>query len=342
MLAKIEYFDVFNRLEEGQSISLLAPDSVLSFPAPQVPSLGLLTSGTTGEPKLIWHPWHKLKETGVVHPACQGWTWSTPFQMNTYAGIQVAVQAWLSRGEIVSLSRNWQEVFTQLKARRPEALCCTPTFLNLLFLHCDTGFDGWVPRQLTVGGEPFRKQSGDQIKTLFAGVGLPRFTNVYASAELGVIAKSNEWDGCFKKEAFLNHCQDVEVCNGLIRVRKEDQWIETGDEADAVQGGFRIVGRAGFVANVGGVKVNLSEVERKIAEVHGVLSVQAWAESNPVSGEIVAMRYCPMPGIDPKALEARIELSVRENLPKAAWPRVMEVGEPVMGGNAKAARRRTG
>jgi len=222
-----------------------------------------------------------------------------------------------------------------LNSKKTDALCCTPTFIDLLSVHA-RDLNYWQPKQITVGGEPFRKNTSERMMSLFGEGSSFRFTNVYASTELGVMAKTHRRDGFFDRKDFSSRWKEVEVRDGMLFLLNNDgDWRSTDDWVEEQNGSFRILGRAGRIANVGGVKVNLTEVEALISDVPGVMSVSVWAEPSSVSGEVVALKFCPEPGMDEALVEARFMGEIREYLPKAAWPRWIEVGRLKMGANAK-------
>ena len=70
---------------------------------------------------------------------------------------------------------------------------------------------------------------------------------------------------------------------------KADGWYATGDLVeDDGQGNLRIVGRTSTVINVGGQKVNPSEIEAILIELKGVHSVRVYGIKNPITGSSIA------------------------------------------------------
>ena len=114
-------------------------------------------------------------------------------------------------------------------------------------------------------------------------------------------------------------------------------WRSTGDRVvvDVEAGLMRVVGRADDVANVGGTKVSLAEVAAAAEDVPGVRRAVAVAVDNPVTGQVVALRYAVEDGFDEAEVRERLEKDLRETLPKPAWPRDWRVDEVGMGRNAK-------
>ena len=80
------------------------------------------------------------------------------------------------------------------------------------------------------------------------------------------------------------------------------------------------VGRATETINVGGVKVHPLSIENVVSAVPGVQLVHAYAKSNPVSGQIVAIDVVPASGIDTEEPDDAIRTAC-EVLAPAAQPR---------------------
>jgi acyl-coenzyme A synthetase/AMP-(fatty) acid ligase len=299
--------------------------------------LGLRTSGTTAVPRLIWHRWSELRRGTVQMTGLEGRGWASPFRPDSYAGVQVALHAWVSRGSCCGLRGPWAAIWADLESMRPDVLCCTPTFLDLLmFAESDTApRAGWQPRQLTLGGEPLRARIGERARLRFPEA---RLTVVYASAEAGVIAKSHRYDGWFEAADLDRRWDGWRVAEGSLQLRRDSTWVETGDRIEEVGGRFRVLGRAGGIANVAGTKVWLAEVESAAEEVPGVLAARASAEPNTITGQVVGLRFATEPGVDPRGVQAALEGHLRERLRKEAWPRCWEcVPRLLLGPNAKKA-----
>lgn len=120
-------------------------------------------------------------------------------------------------------------------------------------------------------------------------------------------------------------------------VEKDGVWMSTGDLAEMNDGLIRILGRAGSVANVAGVKVNLDEVGALAEEVPGVRRAAAAVESNSVVGQIVVLRYALDQGASPETVLERLQSRLRQTLRKEAWPRRWILDEVGIGRNSKRA-----
>ncbi len=330
---------VFPLLESGVSVVLAVDASPEETPAapplsPDAVRLGLRTSGTTGTPALVWHPWSELRNSGVPGGGREGWTWASPFRPDSFAGVQVALQAWLTGGRCLSLAGDWAEVWSCLARTRPEALCCTPTFLDLLLVAEGAGWSrlDWVPRQITLGGEPLRARVGQSVRSRFPET---RLTVVYATTEIGVVAKTHRHDGWFETASLLERWKEWRVVDEELQVRGAAGWLPTGDRVELVGEAMRVLGRASAIANVGGTKVVLPDLEKLAEDVPGVQAVKAWAAPSAVTGHIVAIKFSVLPGADAASVHEMLERHLRSRLPKEAWPRRWEFVPAACGPNAK-------
>ncbi|HOX04618.1 MAG TPA: class I adenylate-forming enzyme family protein [Candidatus Paceibacterota bacterium] len=324
---------VFERLDQGNSVALM-PSNPAHRPeglaAPPAPSLGVCSSGSTGIPKLIWRRWDDLR-TGIrPDPKLCGWQWASPFEPWTFAGVQIGLQAWSSHGHPVSIGTDWGEVWTRLADRGVEALCCTPTYADLLIQNQPAPAPDWTPRQITLGGEVLRPATGARLSQRFPKT---RFTVIYAAAEVGNLLKTHRLDGWYELESM--RVAEWRIEDGALTVRRGDRWHRTGDLVERKGDLLRVVGRADSVANVAGTKVSLAEVAEMAEQVPGVRRALAVAEPNPVTGQVVVLRYALELGrAEPAVLEA-LQAHLRGRLRKEAWPRRWVKDEVGLASNAK-------
>jgi len=333
------------------------PSSILDHPSSilrlRLPLLGLWSSGSTGKPKLIWHDWNALKDNVSVSKKYRGWTWASPFKPWTFAGVQVALQAWATGGKIVGLDSNWRAAWSALLRRKIEVIACTPTYADLLIQHEPaSGARNYAPEQMTLGGEVLRSAIGGRLRRRFPDT---RFTVIYATTELGVIMKTNRLDGWYDVKSLesryprwrikddhgpwtMDHRTMGPLAHrkrGVLEVWRDRKWHNTNDQVEVSEDLIRIIGRSDRVANVAGYKVALAEVEELAERVPGVRHARAISEPSAVTGEIVALQYSFEPGSDQNAVSAALQARLRSQLRKEAWPRRWEVAQPSVGANAK-------
>ena len=168
-----DLFAVFSRLEGDEQIALASPEPPDEV-APIAPvqdergnrtgaRLAVTSSGSTGRSKLVWRSWAELRSESSDSESVRGWTWASPFAPHTFAGVQVALQAWRSAGRVISLNANPADAWRSLREENVDALCATPTFVDLLLQQETTPPSAWKPRQITLGGEPLRASLGARL-----------------------------------------------------------------------------------------------------------------------------------------------------------------------------------
>jgi acyl-coenzyme A synthetase/AMP-(fatty) acid ligase len=338
-----DLFDAFERLDRGESVALgpaptqLHEGEYLTYPIPTSEGtpgpgawLGFLSSGSTGRPKLVWREWRELLAGAQTNSRVSGWTWASPYRPDTFAGVQVALQAWRTEGDILSLDTNWPATWQLLVTKQPDALSCTPTFLDLLLQFEQNA--PWTPRQVTLGGEVLRPAAGERFRKRFPTA---RFTVIYASAEHGVLLKTHRLDGWYESTFLSKRGIEWRVQAGVLEVKEQGRWASTGDQVELGGDLIRVVGRADSVANVGGVKVSLDEIGRLAEEVPGVRRAVAVSEPNSVVGQVVCLKFALEAGCEREEVQARLENHLRSHLRKEAWPRRWELDAVGLGKNSK-------
>lgn len=330
---------VFPRLEAGESLALLPIDAEPERSEPPSgpgPWLGVTSSGSTGRAKLVWRHWPGLLAAASRKPEAAGWRWASPYQPQTFAGMQVALQAWVSGGTIRSLGGDWAGIWHMLTNEAIEAVSATPTFMDLLLQNEPVPAVDWRPRQLTLGGEPLRAPVGARLRSRFPEA---RCTVIYASAELGLLLKTGRLDGWYEAEFLGQRWAGWRIEEGVLEVNDGTRWLRTGDQVVADGPLLKVLGRADAVANVAGTKVSLTEVSERAEEVPGVRRAVAVARDNPVTGQVVALKYAIDSGAVPAEVERELQAHLRRTLRKEAWPRHWEQTEVGATVNAKRAVR---
>ena len=331
-----DLFPVFDRLERGQSILLGAPTSESFAEPPAGTYLGVRSSGSTGIPKILWRRWESLRAEVRSHPEISAWHWASPFRPESFAGVQAALQAWATGGSITSLDNQWSQTWDRALSKPWQALSCTPTYLDLLLQNEPSAEPPPDPLQITLGGEVLRPVCGARFARRFPKT---RFTVIYASAEWGVLLKTHRLDGWYEVESLERRYPRWRVQEDILELPDaQGAWCSTGDRVEQDDQLLRVVGRADRVANVAGTKINLDEIGRLAESIPGIRRALAVAEPNPITGQIIVLRYAPDRGPEVgDDVEQRLSTALRGLLPKPAWPRKWIRDELQPGANAKRA-----
>ena len=300
-------------------------------------SLGVWSSGSSGRPKLIWRAWTDLARwSGDRSTAEEGMVWGSCFDPWSFAGALVAVHAYRYGETVIGLGGSWESVWADLREHQVSALSVTATFLRLALLgEPNDGGASWEPRQITLGGEVASEAFLRQVSARFPR---SRLTVVYAAAEGGVLAKCHDQSGWFPVSDLEREGRAFEVRDqGLFLRAADGAWWDTGDRIEVEGARFRPLGRLSRVVNVGGAKVALDDVERALETVPGVANAVAWAQANPVVGQVVAVRVEWLSAEDSPEARDGLRAHARANLPKPGWPRLWEFGAVDLGPNGKRA-----
>ena len=263
----------------------------------------LLTSGTTGVPKLVMHTLSSLTRAlaGAAQPA-EPPVWSTFYDIRRYGGLQIFLRA-VHGGSLV-LS-DGSESITDFLSRAATAgvshISGTPSHWRRALM---SGAAATIaPRYARLSGEIADQAVLDALRTLYPEAIV---AHAFASTEAGVAFEVRDGLAGFPA-SFLSPGGPVElrIVDETLRIRSAgtarcylgegdeplrdaDDFVDTGDRIEQRAGRCYFMGRRGGVINVGGLKVHPEEVE-------AVLNAHPWvrislvhARSNPITGAIVA------------------------------------------------------
>jgi acyl-CoA synthetase (AMP-forming)/AMP-acid ligase II len=168
------------------------------------PSIGLLTSGTTGVPKISQHNWQTLTQHIKVDNKYIGKKWLLCYPLAHFAGIQVITQCIANGGIlIIPPSADPTTLSKILLEHKPDYLNATPTLIKQLLLTIrKEDFAKITLSNITLGGEVVDQSVIDQIKKHFPNT---HVSHIYASTELGAMLQITD-----EKEGFpINVIDDI-------------------------------------------------------------------------------------------------------------------------------------
>jgi len=263
----------------------------------------LLTSGTTGVPKLVAHSLASL--TGAIGPAENARTkvvWSTFYDIRRYGGLQILLRCVLT-GASLALS----------SSREP-----TADFLARAAAHGITHISGtpsqWrralmspaaqliAPEYVRLSGE-----IADQgiLNALRASYPNARIVHAFASTEAGVAFEVKDGLAGFPASTLEGIAEvEMKVECGSLRIRSsrnasrylgkdapalktDDGFVDTGDMLEQREGRYYFMGRRDGTINVGGLKVHPEEVEAVINQHPAVRTSLVRTKKSPVTGSLV-------------------------------------------------------
>lgn len=288
----------------------------------------VVTSGTTGVPKLVPHTLESLGTVrGVSGPPR---TWLCPYAAGTYAWFQCAVLWLLVDGQdVVPVDTPELDDWPRI-ARRwgVNAISATPTFWRRTLLAAGEDELRAVPlSQVSLGGEPVPQSLLDRLRALYPEA---RLTHIYASSEAGACIVVSDGRAGFPREwvgSTGSTGVEIRVEDGRLHVRSpwantasEPGWIDTGDTVRFAGDRVEIVGREeGSIVNVGGAKVSTAEVAGVLLEHPKVAWCRVFGKRSPIVGELPVAEVALTFG--GSADEDELLAWCRDRLPEVALPR---------------------
>ncbi len=264
----------------------------------------LLTSGTTGTPKLVSHTLASL--TGAIKPgaAPDGTTvWSTFYDIRRYGGLQILLRALLGSASIVLSSAREAPGDFLIRAGKCGVthISGTPSHWRRALL--SPSARRIAPRYVRMSGEIADQAILDQLRAFYAPAGV---AHAFASTEAGVAFSVDDGLAGFPARFVDGQTSNVElkIQDGSLRIRSPltakyylggkteaiadaDGFVDTGDLVERRDDRYFFVGRKGGIINVGGQKVHPEEVEAVINRHRRVQMSLVRARKSPITGAVV-------------------------------------------------------
>lgn len=295
----------------------------------------LLTSGTSGLPKLVVHTLASL--AGAIRSpgtATVPIVWSTFYDIRRYGGLQIFLRAVLTGTSLVlsSAKESAADFLARAGSHGITHISGTPSHWRRALMSPAASMIS--PRYIRLSGEIADQAILDNIHSFYP---LAEIAHAFASTEAGVAFDVTDGAAGFPARAIGNTPDvDMKVEDGSLRVRSArtasrylgtgeytlkdaDGFVDTGDILELRGDRYCFIGRRDGIINVGGLKVHPEEVEAVInrhPEVHMSL---VRARKSPITGALVVadvvLKTRPRPGIDIRELTPDILALCRETLP---------------------------
>lgn len=263
----------------------------------------LLTSGTTGRPKLAAHTLSSL-----IGPLRDGLTvgkspvWSTFYDIRRYGGLQILLRAFTGGGSMVLSSAGEPVVdfLARAGAHRVTHISGTPSHWRRALM---SGASGRMkPDYVRLSGEACDQAILDNLQNGYPGA---HVAHAFASTEAGVAFDVRDGHAGFPASLIGQDGNDVtmRVEDGSLRIRSsrvamrllgdhagvlldETGFIDTGDMVELRGNRYYFAGRREGIINVGGVKVHPETVEAVINQHPAVHMSRVSGRSSPITGTI--------------------------------------------------------
>jgi acyl-coenzyme A synthetase/AMP-(fatty) acid ligase len=296
----------------------------------------LLTSGTSGRPKVVRHKWQTLFARVRLPKVEDERVWLLTYLPTSFAGIQVLLTAAVAANTVVRASPVHRETLAIGARQGITHLSCTPTFLRGLIAAGAHGTMLPRIRQVTMGGEIADQRTLDAAHSHFPAA---RISHIYAATETGALFSVSDGLAGFPKSWLQNGVEDVrlKVVDDVLHVNspramiayagssndRASGWIDTGDLVRVIEDRVLFMGRRDRRINVGGSKTLPEEVERAILEVPGVADAVVTGVPSPLSGQMVLAEVVPTEAGDTEELRQRIFAHIRGCLANHQIPRIL-------------------
>jgi acyl-coenzyme A synthetase/AMP-(fatty) acid ligase len=275
----------------------------------------MLTSGTSGVPKIVGHTLEGLTGAIVADGPARGAApvWATFYDIRRYGGLQIFLRAILSGGSMV-LSEPGEALadhVARLNERGVTHISGTPSHWRKLLMSGSAA--GFSPRYVRLSGEIADQAVLDGLRHAFpeASIG-----HAYASTEAGVGFAVNDGREGFPAGILGNRDGvEIKVEDGSLRIRSTrtahayvgrnaaaiadaDGFVDTGDMVELRGERYHFVGRRGGIINIGGLKVHPEEIEAVINRHPQVRMSRAKSRRSPITGAIVVADVILADGCD--------------------------------------------
>jgi acyl-coenzyme A synthetase/AMP-(fatty) acid ligase len=264
----------------------------------------LLTSGTTGLPKMVVHTLSSL-----AGPIKSGDTlgspgvWSTFYDIRRYGGLQIFLGTLLGGGSLVlsDAQESTGDFLIRAGAHGVTHISGTPSHWRRALM--SPMARKMAPRYVRLSGEIADQAVLDHLAAFYPEA---RVAHAFASTEAGVAFVVGDGLAGFPADLVARQGADVEmkVEDGSLRIRSArtaggylgspgealaaaDGFVDTGDMLELRGDRYYFVGRRGGIINVGGRKVHPEEVEAVINRHPRVQMSLVRARKSPITGAIV-------------------------------------------------------
>jgi acyl-coenzyme A synthetase/AMP-(fatty) acid ligase len=322
----------------------------------------LLTSGTTGLPKLVVHSLESL--TGAIQAARtpgENIVWSTFYDIRRYGGLQIFFRAILTGTSLVLASAH--ESTTDFLAR---AAALGITRISGTPSHWRRALMSPAARLIKPGYVRLSGEIADQsiLNHLRSVYPQARIAHAFASTEAGVAFEVNDVIAGFDASVIESTPGvEMKVEDRTLRIRSartanrylgedapvlrgEDGFVDTGDIVELREGRYCFAGRRDGVINIGGLKVYPEEIEAVINCHPQVQMSLVRTKKNPITGALVVADVVRKDGtnggseLSASAILDDILLLCRETLSPHKVPAAIHfVPELAVGESGKVMRR---
>ncbi|MGC1447901.1 MAG: class I adenylate-forming enzyme family protein [Xanthobacteraceae bacterium] len=262
----------------------------------------MLTSGTTGVPKMVAHSLAGLTASFAAKAPDPSVTWAAFYDIRRYGGLQIFLRAVLGGTSLVlsSAGEPVADHLARMAARGVTHVLGTPTHWRRALM--SPAIKKIAPLYVRLSGEIADQAILDALRGTFPNAAV---SHAFASTEAGVAFEVT--DGL---EGFPASCVEqvrdgveMKVEDGSLRIRSprtasryvgtaapladKDGYVDNGDMVERRGSRYVFTGRRGGIINIGGQKVHPEEVEAVINRHPQVRMSLVRGKRSPITGAIV-------------------------------------------------------
>jgi acyl-CoA synthetase (AMP-forming)/AMP-acid ligase II len=305
----------------------------------------LLTSGTTGVPKMVAHSLEALTAPIGRKTADDSVVWGTFYDIRRYGGLQIFLRAVLGDASLAlsSAGEPIADHLDRLGRHGVTHLSGTPSHWRRALM--SPSIQKISPRYVRLSGEIADQAVLDNLRKSFpkASIG-----HAYASTEAGVAFEVDDGLAGFPANYIGRSRNGVEmkILQGSLRIRSprtasryigaetalldEKGFVDTGDMVEARNDRLFFAGRRGGIINIGGLKVHPEEIEAVINRHPQVRMSLVRPKRSPVTGSVMIADVVLKSGGDQAAealgaVEGDILKLCRDELPVYKVPAAISI-----------------
>ena len=304
----------------------------------------LLTSGTTGVPKMVVHSLAGLAAAIAPRTDDEATVWGTFYDIRRYGGLQIFLRAVFGGASLI-LSSSGEPVadhLARLTRHGVTHLSGTPSHWRRALMSPEIG--RIAPRYVRLSGEIADQAILDNLRATFpqASIG-----HAYASTEAGVGFAVNDGLAGFPA-SYLDGVHggvEMKIVDGSLCLRSsgaassyvarrailrdDDGFVDSGDMVERRGNRCYFVGRRGGIINIGGLKVHPEEVEAVINRHPQVRMSLVRPKRSPFTGAIaiadVVLKSACQRAEDEAGVKDEIMTLCRNALPRHKVPAAISI-----------------
>jgi acyl-coenzyme A synthetase/AMP-(fatty) acid ligase len=288
----------------------------------------LLTSGTTGAPKLVLHTLESLTSalSRSALARADALVWSTFYDIRRYGGLQMFLRG-VHAGSLVlsDPAEPVSDFLSRAAATGVSHFSGTPSHWRRALMSGAAA--AIAPRYVRLSGEIADQPILDSLRAAYPAAAV---AHAFASTEAGVAFEVRDGRAGFPAALVgAPGMVELRVADETLQIRSPgtaqrylgegagplraaDGFVDTGDRLEEQAGRYYFMGRRGGVINVGGLKVHPEEVEAVINAHPWVRMSLVRARRNAITGAIVTADVVIAAGEIGRGAPPAAELLTRE------------------------------